>query len=391
MVRNFKIILNKPPQTTFSPGSEVSGTLTFEVNRPKSYHHVTVALLGRAHVHWTDFERDRTAHTANEDILSLKVVVWDKEQGTGGGKLQTGKYSFPFQFSIPKEDLPSSFGTLDSIGWIRYYVEGRIGTGQMKFDHVVQAVFPFTGLVDINSPNLRRPVRQEIRKTTCCCCCISNKITLSAETPRTGYCIGEVIPLNITAENGSSQQIKISAILTQKISYHARGTRCGNRFLVIGASSNPIQGRSSISWSPGHELKVPQTALSLASSGIINVQYVLMVTAVIPRSRNSSAMIPITIGNVPLQNQSQTTATTPAPPTRAPLPSDVLLQGRSTPDFPPQDPLPPRVLFSPPHARPTQQRPNPQWGPDSQKKSNPQRGPNLDQAPSYRKGIETSL
>ena len=370
MVRNFKIALNRPLQKTFFPGTEVSGTLSFEVQRPKSHHHVTVALLGRAHVHWTDHQRDRRTHTANEDILSMKTVVWEKEQATGGGKLQTGHYSFPFRFTIPDQDLPSSFGTLDSIGWIRYYIEGRIGTGQMKFDHVVQAVFPFAGLVDVNSPDVGTPVSQEARRMTCCCGCLPRRITLTAEVPRSGYCIGEVIPLNIAVENGSRRQVKVSVILTQTITYHAKGARCDNHFVVIGVASEPMPGRSWTTWSPGDELRLPQTALSLTSSDVINIQYVLMVTAVISWSRNLTTVIPITVGNVPVQNQNQPSvsathtpapppkdspisapptkeALTSGPPTRAPPPPP---QGRSTPDFPSQDQLTPRVLFSPSHS-----------------------------------------
>ena len=121
MAKDCKIVLNSPPREVYFPGSEVSGILSFELDGPETYKNIQVSLIGEARVSWSESsgsgqnQVNRT-YTSNEIYVGLSTIVWLNEQ--------EGMNSFPFQFQIPADRLPSSFQ--GSTGWIQYYVEGGL-------------------------------------------------------------------------------------------------------------------------------------------------------------------------------------------------------------------------------------------------------------------------
>ena len=84
MVEQFQIILSQPPQQVFYPGSEVSGTLTVEVLRPRRFHDVTVSLIGEI----------QNSKDTNE-YFNAKDILWNREQARGG-KFPSGRHNFRF-------------------------------------------------------------------------------------------------------------------------------------------------------------------------------------------------------------------------------------------------------------------------------------------------------
>ena len=317
MVKDLKLILN---QQSLIPGSEVSGVLSFQVTEAKSYSYAKVRLFGRAHVSWSRGQEGGTQSVTRE-YLNLKVVVWSQHQAPNG-ILHPGPYSFPFQFTIPDDTLlPRTFeGTGGSI---RYTIEGRIATGAWKFDHVVRAELPLVEVVDINLSRFQRPARREVTKTVCCWCCTSGPITLSAETPRTGFCIGEVIPLSVNLENGSNRQIQLSATLQQRVVYSAhRQIVARNKYQVLRLLSDRLQPRTPTLWSLGDNLIIPRGwKPSITTCSIIKVAYSLKVSAQIHGAiSNSSVEIPILIGNVPCNQASFTFTPISVPPVAGPAP-----------------------------------------------------------------------
>ena len=114
-----------------------------------------------------------------------------------------------------------------------------------------------------------------------------------AEIPRTGLCIGEVIPLSVTVENGSSQQIRVSVTLEKITTFCPRGNH-DKRTLesVVLLTSGLMQARNSSVWRPENELRVPSGFEPISSlCDIIAVEYILLVTAVIPWAINPSIRI----------------------------------------------------------------------------------------------------
>ena len=304
MAKNLKIALNLPPQQAFTSGSVVSGTLMFDLDKPISYQYIKVSLFGQAQVQWDNLH-EHHSYSGVRNYLNLQVIVWEKEQ-TSNGKLQPGHYDIPFEITLLSRILPPSVGSGSNS--IRYWVQGRIVTGLLRFDHVTTACLPVTEAVDINLPGLQRKVRGEIRRTVYCWC-YANRITLTAEVPRSGFCIGEVVPLSVTVENGSSRDIRVSVKLNEIVIRRMRDrtNRLHHKVTtrsVVSLRSGLIQANTSSVWSPGETLTISQTATpTLLSCDIFVVKYTLLVTAVVPWSINEKTLkIPLTIGNVPFRD-----------------------------------------------------------------------------------------
>ena len=303
----------------------MNGVFSFQVTEAKHYSYVEIGLCGRAHVSWIggpSAPLQIFLYSAKREYVNLSTIVWSEQQAAPNGMLYPGSYNFPFRFTFPSGRLPPTFG--NSTGSIRYGVEGRIGMGDPKFDHVIRVDVPLSEVVDTNIPQFQIPARAAATKTVRCWSCASGPITLTAETPRTGFCIGEAIPLNVHLENGSSRQVQISATLYQKVSFkaeeycrtydrrplmHQSNTlhleffaageyRAGDGRQVLSLLSGPMQPRSSSTWSPEDELIVPLVEPTLTSCDIINVAYLLIVAV----GSSCSVHIPIVIGNVPGQD-----------------------------------------------------------------------------------------
>jgi len=342
MVKEFKIVLNAPAQGVFFSGSEVSGILVVKVDEPKSYKNIQVTLVGQAHVSWSESSgsgENQTTHTytSNETYINLRVIVWAKEQ-VPTQELHAGIHNFPFRFQLPAR-LPSSFqGT---IGWIRYYVEGRIGTGMLKFDHTVKAPITVVEVVDINVSPLQTPLRAEKQKTLCCLLCASAPITLNVELPRHGFCYGDIIPLKVTLENGSSRRLRLRAQLLQVIVYTAQGHHRRPQKVVASITSGQLEPRTTSTWNP-EDLVVPgHIKPTLRSCGIISIEYFLRVSAIITWGLNLTFDMAVIIGNVPLHST-----------TSAPHPVPMMLQ---SPHFSPQSissVYPTPAVYPPSHQTP---------------------------------------
>ena len=345
----FEILLNAPPQGVFFPGSEVSGKLKVRVNEPTRnlFKKIRVSLVGLAHV--SSGTVSQSCITSNEIYVNLSTTLWMKEQ-VPTQELCIGMNSFPFHFQLPADELPSSFE--GSIGWIRYYIEGRIGsTIPGKRDHSVIAPITVVENFDVNISQLQTPLHAEKQKTLFCLLRASAPITLNVELPRHGFCNGDIIPLKVMLENGSSRQLRLRVQLLQVIGYTAEGHHSRSQKVVASIASGQLEPKTTSTWNP-EELVVPAAGHivpTLRSCRIIHVNYVLKVSAVIPWGVDLTVDIAVTIGNVPLHSS----ASSPNPVPMMVQPQFVSPQPTSSVEHPTQGVCPPS--HQPPKYRP----PNP--------------------------------
>ena len=293
------------------------GSVELNLREAKSYKYIQVQLYGHAHTHWTETrtsgtgENRRTetiSYTGNETYVEQTAVLWNSEQ-TPHGKIGPGSYRFPFHFTIPV-NCPASFQ--GSVGYIRYHVLGRIGTGIFRNDHRINALIQVCQVIDINQPQLLAPVRQAQHKQVGCLCCVSGNIEFTVSLPRTGFCInGDPVAVSVAVENGCSRNITMRAEISKVITFHAQSKRRVNNKTVTQVSSAVIAPNSSETWNP-ENLIVPMVEPSIATSQIIKLEYRLKVWAVIPHAINSCVQIPILLGNVPYQRAAAMAVAAPA-------------------------------------------------------------------------------
>ena len=318
MVKDFRLELNY--QGVQVTPREVSGTVVVVTDEAKPYNAITVTLRGYADVYWTESSgsgENETTHSygAHEDYINEIIVLWNVEQ-IPNRVLNPGQYVFPFKFVMRSDRLPSSVEGL--CGKIRYEVEARIcSTGLFHFDKKVLVIIQVVDRVDINDPALMNPAQFVEEKTICCLCCASPPISLTANVPRTGFCIGERIPFTASLDNSSGRAISLRAILGMIVTFRAERNLTRSTQELGAFQSPPVQGHTTFQWTPTEQLVIPPAIPTVANCGIISLHYYLIIQAIIPHATNATIYIPITVGNVP-PAQAQFVGPQPLPPPQYP-------------------------------------------------------------------------
>ena len=277
-------------------GSTIRGNVLLDVTEPKSYQYVSIKFVGRSYVNWSEPKVGN--FRSKQSLADLDLMLWTCQQAPDG-KLPAAEYSWPFSVTIPPL-APSSFE--GSVGNIRYWLEARVGTGLLKFDHVVEVAVPVHQVVKITDPRLLLPMRVEAEKTLCCLCCASGPITLNASMPKTGFCLRESFTLHVSIENGSSRRITLEASIHQLIIFRAQGRQRLNKLTLAKYESDPIEPRASREWDPTIEIPVNRI-VPAGSCENIEVQYSLVVSASIPRALNLSRSFPLQLANFSVQQE----------------------------------------------------------------------------------------
>ena len=295
-------LTEQPPKRIYFFGNTVTGIVICEVDEPKKYTQIKVKLKGKARVNPPESVK------AAQVKYTLVKVLWDKERNGLGGKFPSGPHRFPFSFTLSNPNFPASF--LGRYGKITYTVQARIvKESSLSKDTFTTATLNYVDGVRIDHPDLLQPVYKEISKTTCCLLCASSPIVMTAQMPRTGFCIGQdILPLEVSVENGSNRTIRcIRVSLLTEIWYAARDMECVDRRQLQLVASQPIRPHNSMVFRPDH-LVVPANAFpSLQNCGILSLEYYIIVTAVINSSINANIEIPVTLGNVKYPAQGITT------------------------------------------------------------------------------------
>jgi hypothetical protein len=310
------LVQERSDQAYYS-GSTITGNVQLDVAEPKSYKYASIQFGGRSYVYWeerrTETSGNQRRHViyryrSEQPFTEQSCMLWTSQQSPDG-KLGAGEYSWPFSFTIPPL-APSSFeGT---VGNIRYLLEARVGTGILKFDHVVEVRIPVQQLVTISDPRLLLPERFEAEKTLCCMCCASGPITMNASIPKTGFTLRESFSLHVSIENGGSREVTLDASICQKVIYRAQGHQRTNNKTLVSYASDPIEPHASREWDPTIEIPVTEI-IHEGSCENIEMHYSLVVAAKIPRALDLSRAIPLQLGNCSVQQQGDTL---PAPPTQ---------------------------------------------------------------------------
>ena len=260
----------------------------------------------------------------------------------------SGRVPLPVSLSIPPQS-PSSFES--HVGWIRYTLEAKIDRAYPNPPHVLETKILVNQIIDTNAAQLRLPYRLQNQKTAGFLCCQSGPIATFVELPRTGYCIGEEIPFRVTVENGGSRPVRVTAELSENVTYKARGGRkyVGGAYVFQG--SEPVEPHRTLVWVPEvNVLKVPVTTPTTMTSNLIERAFFLTFKTLIPNVLiNPYLTIPLTIGNVPFNPDPPTATPSTIPPPAAVNPPPV----SSAPPHPLGMPAPDPFLAPPPQVTPS--------------------------------------
>jgi hypothetical protein len=293
-VKMFRVLLDPPSAGAFFSGSEVRGHVQVDTEDEQKFKYIHISLTGRAQVSWYESSSQRN-HTAHREYLHHTHMLWNRED-EGGALFPAGLHSFPFSFILPP-NIPSSFE--GSVGWVRYELLSRIVTGVIKKEHVVEMDVPVVEVVDTNTqPLLIKPISAQVQRRVWCFPCTLANVHVSVSITRTGFCVGEDIPLNVSLENSSRYDVTITAILRQKITYTAkRNKRQYDKATVVRVSSHRFAAQTSTIWPTN--LRVPADEATSQTHDPIHIEYRIKVVASVAWGQSLIAKIPITIGNIP--------------------------------------------------------------------------------------------
>ncbi|XP_068560321.1 arrestin domain-containing protein 3-like isoform X2 [Cebidichthys violaceus] len=221
-IKNFNINFNVLNETnSFSSGDLITGHVSFDLTKETKITSISMALTGRANVHWSTGggggrrrRRHRKHHTAKLDFFNFKSVILQENSDTGGTAiLQPGRHLFPFTCQLPQGDFPSTFRGV--FGQILYSLTVSIHRPwHMAKDFVTE--LNFVNRINTNQPELHAPLSGSNSMTLCCLWCASGPITMTVSVEKKAFMPGETVKIICQFSNASSRTATPKVALQQK-------------------------------------------------------------------------------------------------------------------------------------------------------------------------------
>lgn len=313
----FHIELNSKREV-YTPGTTVEGSIVLEASKMEKIRDMKIVFSGEARTFWTVVVSNHTSSTIylysdTEVFFRTMRVLRSSDDDECGQVLTAGVHKFPFEFQLPTDGCPSSFQS-EALGEgsIRYWLTATISQPTSTATSTVERDIIVNEIVDINLPHLIQPLSSSNEKTVCCLWCASGPISLSVTTDRRGYSTGESIAISIKAKNSSRRRVSVvRASLKQKATLYAKGRTyaCSQpaerveEKLIQRIERPGIEPGSTCTW-VNEPLIIPLTTTpTISSCRIVKLSYTLTVTLAIPYAKDLHVKIPITVGNVPYDQQ----------------------------------------------------------------------------------------
>ncbi|KAL0821078.1 hypothetical protein ABMA28_005709 [Loxostege sticticalis] len=295
---------------TYYAGQTVNGRIEYVFDSPKKVRGIHVKFKGEAHTEWYESKQEEnsqgktestdTMHTGNEEYFQISYYLLGSNTGNEI-EIPAGKQVYSFTCTLPPV-LPSSFE--GEHGYVRYTVKVTLDR-PWKFDQETKMAFTVINALDLNlNPSYREPIRIQIEKTFCCFCCASPPLSVDVQAPVSGYCPGQVIPIQIDVENKSNVQLHLVKIFLRKVvTYRATSPTPATKKIknvVVMVQEGPAPAGTTKHWNL--QLEIPPIPPSnLVNCNIIDLDYDFKVECVVPKMHlNMRDKKYITIGTVPL-------------------------------------------------------------------------------------------
>lgn len=296
-----------PCRSYYSSGSSIDGHLVAQVAMPVNVESAWVLFDGKATVNCKSAkDASKRFYFGREDICEeMHVLVGESEEGikstaesSGHLAISAGEHKFPFRINIPSF-APSSL--CGKMGIIRYEIQGVVRTSDRSLCKSDPTSISVSHRVNVAEPHLLLPKQQEVQKIVSSFPLGSFPLSLAISVPKTGYCVGEEIPLRVSFVNGRSRSVYLTAAIEEQIVYTSQAASPVSNHseeTVVNVKSDAMASKSTHEWNP--TIHVPVFAIvDTHACQIIRLSYLLVVTAVVSQShpeRNLSASIPLKLG-----------------------------------------------------------------------------------------------
>ncbi|XP_068622515.1 arrestin domain-containing protein 17 [Battus philenor] len=336
---------------TYYAGQTVNGRIEYVFDSPKKVRGIHVKFKGEAHTEWSESKEETddqgksqttdTTHTGNEEYFQISYYLLGSNSGNEI-EIPAGKQVYNFTCALPPV-LPSSFE--GPYGYVRYTIKVTLDR-PWKFDQETKLAFTVINALDLNlNPSYKEPIHMQMEKTFCCFCCTSLPLSVDVRAPVSGYCPGQVIPIQIDVENKSNVELTLVKLFLRKIvTYRATSPSTAikkTKDVILTIQQGPVQPGGTNHWNLTLEIP-PMPPSNLVNCNIIDLDYDLKAECEVPFMHfNMKDKKYITIGTVPLIGLSGQNVPT------APLSHDVLDNQPAVLPVSPGQPVQPNVPSAP--------------------------------------------
>lgn len=275
-------------EETFYAGDTITGTITFTLTKETKVKCLMVKAKGDAHVDWSEGTGDdRRSYTAHRRYFKLKEYLLAKNDK--GTVLPQGVHRFKFMFTIPQEDMPSSFNGIH--GKIVYMIEAKISRSwrfpslaqkelkfvSKSFSHPDQVICPQSGSVDKEMGLFSK-----------------GHVQMSATVNKNVCSPGDTLSVVAKICNSSSKNMRPKYSLQQKVVYYASGSTTTSDQSVCKMVGDTITLNSEQTVTC--QLQVPADVIhTLHNCEILTVEYYLKVYLDISRAFDPEVVFPMVI------------------------------------------------------------------------------------------------
>ena len=192
----------------------MKGKLLVTLDKKIHVEHIKISIVGKALLNnWSD---DPFTNANSETYLDMSFYLWRKDSSVKDDGLCPGNHDFPFEFPLPP-NIPSTFK--DMRGQIEYTCKAWMpSSGMFGRDYGLTVIIPVCRKITLPVISLHDPQYTD-RNVAGGLFKSSGRIKFSVELPRSGYLLGEVVPLSGNIENTSTSSVHLHAYLIQHINY----------------------------------------------------------------------------------------------------------------------------------------------------------------------------
>ncbi|XP_070689871.1 arrestin domain-containing protein 3-like [Pempheris klunzingeri] len=292
-----------------SSGDLITGQISFDLTKQTKITSITLALRGRASVHWSKGgggggggrrRRRRKHFSAELDFFNFKNVILQENRITGAAvRLSPGTHVYPFTCQLPQGDFPSTFRGV--YGHITYTLTvGMDRPWHLTKDFVTE--LNFVNHIDTSQPEMRAPMSGSNYMTLCCLWCNSGPITMTTSIEKKAFVPGETVKVTCKFSNASSSTATPKVKLQQKQAYYTLNKvhKCIVSKSLVSLTGQPISGNTS-GVSREIELVIPPSvSCTISNCSILDIDYLLEVSLSVTASPDLTVLFPIILCDTPV-------------------------------------------------------------------------------------------
>lgn len=232
------------------------------------------------------------------------------------GEISEGVYTYNANYQLP---IPIPYSAERKHGSIRYKLKAVLSI-PWGFDLKDEKRFTVVRYEDLNYfPELRTPIEMEQIKEFCWLFCNSNPLIIRVRLPKSGFGVGETIPLNVLMINKSKTKVLESIIVLRRIDCFNETEPCykpHKKEVKTSVGQNvlhQVKGGETISFDSS--IGIPQNA-EVSNDRYCKVFQITYELKIIVKTagchRSPKIKLPITIGTVGINDQPQVPIESPS-------------------------------------------------------------------------------